>query len=555
MPSLVPSLSSHDRSEASSLSDSSSTQITSLIDRILSLLARMTQADPLTLTNRLKRQHLKGADVGHLSKSTIGGILSEVNALRQQYRSLLEGDNVTLPVTRKDLRGLFKFLRDVFVELGQIKTTLNEVILDPSLAPRISDRALHPEREKDTDQDFFSTSVAQSWIAPISRLFSTPRNEFQSSFACSNNYRNTRIVPKSGPALAASATTVNVEFSGVGGRTTTKIAGSPVIRPRPTEGTTALKDIFAGAPQLSTSTSTSTDTWVVLPSLPQTRRIAPIMQLEPRPAVEYAARSSMPEYTHTIGRNTTVPAIDKVEIPRAVDAVIDQQNQVTPSLQRTLRRRGLSDSSIHSKFAVHGQQQHPPATDGAQSQVKNPLADVLKNAWSDGSSVFQALSKTVQGLKLGGIAEANSEPNPARRKADTAPSAIGEPRQSIGVGVSSGRKRPQTLRPTRSCVQVHPPPKAGSTLTKTDYSTGHKAVTSSISKPMLALHSSASLPKSPNTRKAVPMSSWKGRRPDFTSWAATSLMLDPAHGMNDPFISNAVGSFGDDSFSAEGTLS
>lgn len=492
----------------------------------------MTQADPLTLTNRLKRQHLKG-DVGHLSKSTIGSVLSEVNALRQQYRSLLE-DSVTLSVTRKDLRGLFKFLRDIFIELGQVKITLNEVILDPSTAPKISERALHPERGKDTDQDFFSTSMAQSWIAPISRLFSTPRYELPSSLARSTSSRNTRFVPKSGPDLAASATTVNVEFSGVGGRTTTKITGSPVIRPRPAEGTVALKDIFAGAPQLSTSTSTSTDTWIVVPPLPQTRRIASMMQLESRAAAEYTTRGPMQECIRGIGHSTTVPAVTKTEVTRVVDAVTNLQHPVAPLLQRTLRR-GLSDSSIHSTFASQQQQQGLPSLDDAQSQVKNPLADVLKFAWSDGPSVFQTLSKTVQNLKLGSTVGASSEPNPALRKADTMPSVIGAPRESIGANVTSGQKRRQTPRPTGSRVQTHSPEES-STFT-VDYATRPKDATSSTSNPVLSSRPSASLPKSPNAGKAVPTNPWKARRPDFASWAATGLTLDPTHGLDDPFIS------------------
>jgi len=499
----------------------------------------MTQADPLTLTNRLKRQHLKG-DVGHLSKSTIGSILSEVNALRQQYRSLLE-DNVTLSVTRKDLRGLFKFLRDIFLELGQVKISLNEVILDLSAAPRIRERALHPERGNDIDQDFFSTSIAQSWIAPISRLFSTPRHEFSSSLARSTSSRNIRFAPKSGPDLAASATTVNVEFSGIGGRTTTKITGSPVIRPRPAEGTTALKDIFAGAPQLSASTSTSTDTWIVVPHLPQTRRAASTMQSEPHVATGYTARGPMQEYIRGSGHGTIVPALTKTEVTRVVDAVTDLQQPVAPLLQRTLRR-GLSDSSIHSTFAGQQQQQGLTALDSSQSHVKNPLPYVFKHAWSDGSSVFQALSKTVQNLKLGG---ASSEPNSASKKADTMTSAIGAPRESIGANVTSGQKRCQTPRPTGSHVQTHSP-EASSTFT-VDYTTGPKDATSSTSNPVLPSHSSASLSKSSKAGKTVPTNPWKPRRPDFASWAATGLMLDPAHRLNDPFILSVVDTLREDS--------
>lgn len=551
MPSLIPSLSPHDHSEASSFSETSSTQITSLIDRIASLLSRMVQTDPLTLTNRLKRQHLKGADVGHLSKTTISNILAEVNGLRQQYRSLLEEDKAALPVTRKDLRGLFKFLRDAFLELGQIRSTLNDIILDPSLAPKISEQALHPEQEKDLDKASSTNSAAHSWIAPISKLFS-PRNELPPptlTRSSSSRNRNTRFILKSGPALAASATTVNVEFSGIGGRSTTSATAAPAItQSPPPESTTALMDIFAGAPQLSNSTSTSTDNWVVIPPS-AVRRMPSLMQLGPG-GVEYPSDGIIVDGTRTIGRNTVLP-IPKAEIPRAVDAVIDERTEaddrLAPLLQRTLIRRGLSDSSIHSTFVAHGQGSQETQTNGTESQAHRSLGGVFRTAWPDSSSVFQALSRTVHNLKLGGSSatgsesEPNSVTDPAHKDAptETAPSLT----KASEASVTETAVRTRT--PPPSLLQPQPQTPAHASSSKS-------AVTANIMSPTSkspSSISSATSPKSPKERKAATISPRKGRMPDFTPWAAASFMLDPASGVSDPFVArNVAGSFREESF-------
>ncbi|KAH9920991.1 hypothetical protein B0H21DRAFT_827208 [Amylocystis lapponica] len=49
-------------SESSSLADGQATAMGALVEHVNLLLSRLTQADALTLTNRLKQQHLQGAD-------------------------------------------------------------------------------------------------------------------------------------------------------------------------------------------------------------------------------------------------------------------------------------------------------------------------------------------------------------------------------------------------------------------------------------------------------------------------------------------------------------
>jgi hypothetical protein len=203
--------------------------MTVLVERVASLLTRITQADALSLTNRLKRQNLKGADLGHLSRVTVGGIVSEAGNLRAHFRHLLEDDKIITACTRKDLRALFKLFKDTFVEMGQMRVTLNDVILDPAIAGKLRETTLNP-----------SPPAPGGWMAPISKLFGTSPGE--TGLAEREPITGTKgdgrgrarsrpphkIIPKLGPALSASTTTVNVEFSGSGvGRAVTSMFNAP----------------------------------------------------------------------------------------------------------------------------------------------------------------------------------------------------------------------------------------------------------------------------------------------------------------------------------------
>jgi hypothetical protein len=113
------------RSESSSVSESPSSPMGVILERVVTLFNSLAQADALTLTNRLKRQHLKGADVGHLSRSTVSNILAEVISLRSHFRFLLEDEKIVTACTRKDLRLFFKLIKDAFNELGQLRVAMN----------------------------------------------------------------------------------------------------------------------------------------------------------------------------------------------------------------------------------------------------------------------------------------------------------------------------------------------------------------------------------------------------------------------------------------------
>jgi len=409
---------------------------------------RLVQADALTLTNRLKRQHLRGADVGHLSRSTVNNVLSEAADLRTQFRFVLEDDRTVTPCTRKDFRVIFKLFKDIFTEMGKMRVTLNDVILDPAIAPRLSEEALHPSKggaEREKVQEGAGSAAASSWMAPISKLFHGRGDNtgegsgiVRPASAQGRTRPPTRVIPKLGPALSASAMTVNVEFSGTAvGRSTTSTVASQVSHAAggtsdntsTSQGVSpGVMEIFAGAPRAPT------DPWIVLPKSP--RRVQSFMQpidaLSP-PRLRRPATSSR-------GAGSVL-SLD-------VDAVIDgdgppqhgeESDDVAPLLQRTLRRRGLSDSSIHSTFTNRA--------DEPRSPVSNALTNSGISPRPDRTSVFQALSRTVQSFRIssGGDSSRTTPPVPPQK-----PSSHSKSQPMRGRASSPGH--PHSLLPNLSWV-------------------------------------------------------------------------------------------------------
>ena len=408
-------VSSHDgHSDSSTLADSNPSVIGVLIERVTMLHNRLAQADALTLTTRLKRQHLHGADVSHLSRSTVNGILNESNTLRTQFRAWLEDEKVTTTCTRRDLRALFKLFKEMFAELGQLRVTLNDVILDPTVAGKVSEMAMHPSKANANANAQIEGSSggasASGWIAPLSKFLGLPgasnQEEVAATRALSPPARPTsrgqlrpppRTVPKREPALSASAMTVNVEFSGVGRSVTTSSAhnagagkgGDPnmltastsMSSVSPASGGTSgsVMDIFAGAPRAVNNA----DPWVVIP--------------KPTRASSVAVRRYDFAGGNTIGRSAVRNvANSNAKLSRVVDAVIDgtqpegeERDVVSDTLlQRTLRPRGLSDSSIRTTFL--NQEDDPQAQPSLESQ---------QSERQDTESVLQALSRKMQSFR------------------------------------------------------------------------------------------------------------------------------------------------------------
>lgn len=530
--SQAPSISPHDpRSESSSFSESNASHIAVILERISHLLNRLTQADAFTLTNRLKRQNLKGADIGHLSQSTVNSIVSEATALRGQFRALLEDDKLVSVCTRKDLRNLFKLFKDAFTEMGQMRITLNTVILDPSSAVRVSEMAMNPgkvERELDNAQGGVS-----AWMAPISKLFSPTgrveqppldRGAITRSASVNVGAKDSRppprFVPKLGPALAASATTVNVEFSGTGiGRSVTStFSAQPIaITSPPTETAMStqqsvssnLMGIFAGAPKAEL------DPWIVLPvsdSQQTLRKSTSFMQASDSSAT--IGRSAGRKNVNRLSRN--VDAVIDVDQPQDVG---EEADYLPPLLERTLRRRGLSDSSIHSTFTSHGEQNTSPLQPQSPSPQRPSISKASVPAsrlpaWPERTSVFQALTRTVQNFRSASLVMPVTPSSNAKR------------------AHSKSKSRERSVSPTR-------------TSSNSDSFAASRALPAIGESPSQGLDD-PSTPPSRNTIKRQPSRSAKAQRSGgvlpsmMSAWAAASPddMLAPAG--DDPFIASSL---------------
>ena len=426
-PSPLPTFDGHltadARSESSSATDSVPSVLSSVLERASSLLHRLILSDALTLTSRLKRQHLTG-DVSHLSRTTVGTIVSEAALLRSNFRSLLEDDKIITVCTRKDLRALFNLLKDAFNELGELRTTLNDVILDPSLAQKISEAAMNPSKglaEKE------NAGGAAGWIAPIVKLFqggeekSTPLSSSNTSSHPGLVKSNTRggapttlrptprIVPKLSPALSASTTTVNVEFqSGSAGRA---ITSTHSAHPSASEATNyggqqiseeemrvktsaSVMGIFAGAPK----PASPQDPWIVIPT-PSRKPPSPLSQF---PGLGIGAGPETGDTrpgTLTVGRNSLKV---NAQLSRVVDAVIDAQSPTVatgPSdyqatlAHRGLKARGLSDSSIRTTFLNHTEGR--PGT----SEEQRPGEGEQANRASSSSGMLVSFGKKMLALR------------------------------------------------------------------------------------------------------------------------------------------------------------
>ena len=405
------------------MTDSVPSVLSSVLGRASSLLHRLVLSDALTLTSRLKRQHLAG-DVSHLSRTTVGSIVSEAVLLRSNFRSLLEDDKIVTVCTRKDLRALFNLLKDAFNELGELRMTLNDVILDPSLAPRISEAAMNPSGA------LAGKGGAAGWIAPIVKLFQGGDEKPTSSSssnpsthgllkpnsrgAASTSQRTApRIAPKLSPALSASTTTVNVEFqSGSSGRAITSThsahpssveaanyGGQQTSEEEMRAKTNAnVMGIFAGAPK----PTSPQDPWIVIPK-PTRQPPSPLSQfadqvMDDGPEARETG-SGLGGGAPTIGRSTL--RINP-QLSRVVDAVIDVQSPavVTPPsdyqatlVHRGLRPRGLSDSSMHTTLLNQVEDRSGP------NEEEQPGRSGQTDQEPTSSGVLVSLGKKVMALR------------------------------------------------------------------------------------------------------------------------------------------------------------
>ena len=390
-----------DTSETSSLHEHRSSALLGLIETMGKLLGKLRTADIPTLNKRLKKQHLPG-DVGHLSQSTLRNLHLEVTDLRHLFRGPVDIGTVS----RRELTMLLKLFKDVFNELISLQAIVNDVTVEPSLAKKLQKDAYRDE----DDSDLKASKQAQglAWIAaPITKFFVTSAGEtsgldgHNASPRPGRGLEKSRLqpvpvkpVPKQQASTSATTTHISVEFGGSGmvrratpaapqvveglpplpngignemqaqqmdgtisGSTTGEKLRPPTLRAsetlRPSKSRAnrnELLGIFAGAARPVTPTDGGP--WQVLgngdaPSTGGSRQIRAV---------------SSQHFGDKTVRQRDV-ANQRKQLSVTVDAVIDSKaEQLAPDdassfqpalLERTLRRRGLSDSSIRSTFVTH----------------------------------------------------------------------------------------------------------------------------------------------------------------------------------------------------------
>lgn len=236
-------------------------------------------------------------------------------------------------VSRRDFAQLVKLFREMLSELGRLRSIVNRIQLEPSLAHKI---AVLDELEA-YEEPAPSSTPTSSLLAPISRLlWSQPAEEKVLKRKASSHPAS-----KLSALNSVAPETVNVEFgSGQVKQAIRADAAAAGVIPSRSDARSGLRSIFVGAQRSGFPKGDKADGWVAI------------------------SRHSGAPHDRQRGQ----------PLSTAMDAVLDNfhssgqthQSRDGPHpklLERTLRPRGLSDSSIHSTFAAHG------SINPAQSQI------------------------------------------------------------------------------------------------------------------------------------------------------------------------------------------
>ncbi|KAM0751739.1 hypothetical protein T439DRAFT_379835 [Meredithblackwellia eburnea MCA 4105] len=368
----------------------------SLIEHAAKLLVRVQSADVVTLEKRLKKQNLPG-DVRHLAQANLKELVNDIEGIRTHFRRVLENERVSTKdsalspessqeshVLRRDFVSLVKLFRDLLFETSRLRSLVNRVQLEPSLASSL--------RELDTinsidNEASKATSTAAGLLAPFSRLFNnvvgTTEEPVTPPPPVSTPRPSIRPIAKLTGSSAVTSAVVNVEFgSGAVRRAVASRPGeegSPDL-PSPSQRSQTslthkksdnqvrrdLSSIFAGG--LPAPRSPTGEPWVVV-----SNKARPTPSSNPLGCLLAAYR----------------PA---VSLSTTTNAVLDSFAQARPEpseptlLERQLRPRGLSDSSIRSTFIAHANPQH---------RLLSPATLALSSEGTSGDVVAQPISISI----------------------------------------------------------------------------------------------------------------------------------------------------------------
>ena len=380
--------------------DTRTTQLSNLMDSVQRLFTRLESADIDTLTRRLQRQHLTG-DVGHLARTTINSIIRDVDGLREHFRRLVEQEarsaardeassNASSKVdtaaesllARRDFFTLIKSFKELFLEIAKLRGCINEIHLQPSQSARLLQEhlGLMPVGEKGLLAG--AAWISKMWsgaAAPITAATATAVGSVTgSSSKASEPSSNTastvgggnpsaaqtglraaaarRVAPRAEPsivstsatAVAASSTSPDPSKHSQAKAQIPSIAGPPTtsaLRPNPNLGRRSLSRVqsrnlsglFAGAADLPSGS------WDVVD-----RKEAAQDGLQ---AAQARLRAGLiPNRGPAQRPLSRIVDDDEVSIRHGRTG---EDSDFRAALERTMRPRGLSDSSIHSTFLAH----------------------------------------------------------------------------------------------------------------------------------------------------------------------------------------------------------
>ncbi|GAA6020142.1 hypothetical protein JCM10207_006273 [Rhodosporidiobolus poonsookiae] len=375
-----------------------------LIEHVAKLLARVQAADIASQEKRLKKQNLPG-DVRHVAQANLRDLATDIDGVRNHFRRVVELEraahakevqrgqydhsratnaNESL-VSRRDFVSLVKLLRDLLYEMTRLRSLVNRVHLDPALAAKMEEldvpSALEPGEALNKGG---AATTAGGLLAPLSRLFGASLSPEDSTLSRQASSAQLRPPPaKRGGSSTVSTATINVEFgsgtvrqasatpSSSSSAVSSNLQPSAALRtstasaqshPRGPDRQVRreISSIFAGAASRPSSSSTSGAT---VASAAPAGRIA---------SAASAASSYIP-FGRLLGSyrpalsSTTNAVLDSLPAApparhssSALDDEDEDDHHPPPTLlERQLRPRGLSDSSIRSTYLSHAATVNP----------------------------------------------------------------------------------------------------------------------------------------------------------------------------------------------------
>ncbi|GMK55088.1 hypothetical protein CspeluHIS016_0201440 [Cutaneotrichosporon spelunceum] len=344
----------HSRRESRVVSGGSSTPrhtLGELVDFLSKVLVKLRGVHVRTLHGRLKKHNLPG-DVGHVSRTTIASLRTEISDMRHRFRYVLDSASTT----RRDMTLLLKLLKDVFDDLLELQGVVNDVTVNPKLAKQLRAKAFADDAGPPP-----TLGAGLGWIAAPIANWLIPPTQTSAPQPSPTRSRASKPAPKLQASTSATTTTVSVEFGG---------AGSMVRRAAPATPKKTRATAMVGAADVfgSLDTSQRSVSAAVKGSDPEPVSLrrhasltAPGRRTELMGIFAGAARDHNVSTLRATGRirhassqhfSQKTDARRGNRLSTVVDAVLDPDDAPQEPVFTRLRPRGLSDSSIRSTVVI-----------------------------------------------------------------------------------------------------------------------------------------------------------------------------------------------------------